>query len=293
VSKAEGANRLAGVFESLSDVTVTVVADFTGEVGCTGTAVAVRLAELGVGVFPVGVVGEDEAGQRVLKAMHDRRISTSGISKIKKYVTPVGSAGEPIHGEDPALVNLVDHARKFAAASDAMYMCDCGVGAASPRVLNFIKSNGCVREKTLVARSLHRLMEFEQLTAAVAAEAELEQAIAIDIRGTPEKLAVAAEGMLQELAAESFVAVSVKAAVILQSGHKFLEVALARPMSGADLDILGGVYAAALATGAATRDAAELALRLHDFYAANVGKKACREDLLVFLSRSSASRRAG
>src|SRR3954470_10635921 len=179
------------IFGSLSDVTLTVVADFLGDRGCGGVPVSLALAEVGITVFPVGVVGEDEGGQMVLHALHEHRISTSGVSRIKNYATPLAAGDELIHGEHPALLNLIEHARKFASASDGMYVCDHGTGAASPRAMNFIKSNGCVREKTLVARSIHRLAEFEQLTSAVASGRELEQAIGIEIRDDVEKLAVA------------------------------------------------------------------------------------------------------
>ena len=293
MNKGQSSNQLARIFESLSDITVTLVADLVADVGCSGTAVAVRLAELGVSVLPVGVVGEDEAGQRVLKALHDRRVSTSGINRIKNYETPAGAIGEPIHGEHPALLNIIEHARKFASASDAMYVCDYGVGGSGPRVLNFIKSNGCVREKTLVARSLHRLADFEQLTAAVAGEVELERAIGAEIGANPEKLAVAAGGMLEELGSGSLVAVSAKTAVIAQTGHEPVRLALARVPSTADVDFMGGVFAAALAAGAEGREAAELAIRILEFHKANADKKPGRAELIDFLSHAKASRRAG
>src|ERR1700704_6565521 len=42
-----------------------------------------NLADLGVHVLPVGVVGDDEPGRLLLKAFRQKRIPTSGILKIK------------------------------------------------------------------------------------------------------------------------------------------------------------------------------------------------------------------
>src|SRR5438270_2595368 len=53
-----------------------------------GAANAVyNLADLGVNVLPVGVVGEDDAGRQLLKRFRQKRIPTSGVLKDKSYTT--------------------------------------------------------------------------------------------------------------------------------------------------------------------------------------------------------------
>src|SRR3954452_8765900 len=42
-----------------------------------------NLADLGVNVLPVGVVGDDEAGKLLLKAFRQKRIPVSGILRLK------------------------------------------------------------------------------------------------------------------------------------------------------------------------------------------------------------------
>src|SRR5438067_2774348 len=46
-----------------------------------------NLADLGVNVLPVGVVGDDEAGKLLLKAFRQKRIPVSGVLKDKSFTT--------------------------------------------------------------------------------------------------------------------------------------------------------------------------------------------------------------
>src|SRR5580693_993101 len=53
-----------------------------------GAANAVNnLADLGVNVLPVGVVGDDEPGRLLLKYFRHKRIPVSGVLKDKTYAT--------------------------------------------------------------------------------------------------------------------------------------------------------------------------------------------------------------
>src|ERR1700757_4939178 len=46
-----------------------------------------NLADLGVNVLPVGVVGEDEPGRLLLKYFRHKRIPVSGVLRDKKHIT--------------------------------------------------------------------------------------------------------------------------------------------------------------------------------------------------------------
>src|SRR5690349_11085650 len=52
-----------------------------------GANAIMNLAALGVNVLPVGVVGDDEAGSLLLDAFREKKISTSGIQRLKHHVT--------------------------------------------------------------------------------------------------------------------------------------------------------------------------------------------------------------
>src|SRR3974377_323337 len=55
--------------------------------GGGGNAV-MNLASLGVNVLPVGVVGDDEAGSLLLEQLREKKVSTSGIERVKGHTTP-------------------------------------------------------------------------------------------------------------------------------------------------------------------------------------------------------------
>src|SRR3974377_1432366 len=55
--------------------------------GGGGNAV-MNLASLGVNVFPVGVVGDDETGSLLLEQFHEKKVPTSGIERVKGHTTP-------------------------------------------------------------------------------------------------------------------------------------------------------------------------------------------------------------
>jgi hypothetical protein len=105
--------RLKKIVEQFPKVTVTVVGDLVadefvfGEISRVsreapvlilkhrertimpgGGANAINnLADLGVNVLPVGVLGDDEAGRLLLKAFRSKHIPVSGILKDKSYTT--------------------------------------------------------------------------------------------------------------------------------------------------------------------------------------------------------------
>src|SRR5664279_2213409 len=101
------------IVQSFADVSVTVLADLVadefifGEIarvsreapvlilkhrertvvpGGGGNAV-MNLAALGVTVFPVGVVGDDQPGEMLLAKLREANIPTSGIARLKGQVT--------------------------------------------------------------------------------------------------------------------------------------------------------------------------------------------------------------
>src|SRR6202451_3042401 len=106
-------DRLRKIVESFPKLTVTVLADLVadefvfGEISRVsreapvlilkhhdrkvvpggGANAIYNLADLGVNVLPVGVVGDDEAGRLLLRAFRPKHISDSGVFKDKSYTT--------------------------------------------------------------------------------------------------------------------------------------------------------------------------------------------------------------
>ncbi len=113
-----------------------------------------NLADLGVNVLPVGVVGNDDAGRLLLRSFRHKHIPVTGILKDKTYPTvtktrilagmqhtwrqqvvrvdrePEAAPGGHITRE------LILAARQYLQASDALLVSDYGYGAATPEILN-------------------------------------------------------------------------------------------------------------------------------------------------------------
>src|SRR3989454_1352525 len=106
-------DRLKKIVEAFPNVTVTVLGDLVadefifGEISRVsreapvlipkhrkrsvipggGANAIYNLADLGVNVLPVGVVGDDEPGRLLVKYLRHKRIAVSGVLKDKSYST--------------------------------------------------------------------------------------------------------------------------------------------------------------------------------------------------------------
>jgi len=250
--------------------------------GGGGNAV-MNLASLGVNVLPVGVVGDDEAGCLLIEHFKEHKISTSGIQRLKGHTTTtktrilagmshtsrqqvvrVDREPEPLPELHPALLNLVTGAREYATASDALLVSDYGYGAATPRLLNFVKSSGCLENKPITVDSRYRLLEYQGATAATPNEPEVEEALRIKIGHDDHALFRAGEHLMRELALESLVITRGRDGMVaFEKDAKPLAI----PIYGSDqvVDVTGAgdtviaAFTAALAAGADTATAARLA----------------------------------
>ena len=137
-----------------------------------------NLADLGVTVLPVGVVGDDEAGRLLLRAFRHRRIAVSGVLKDKSYTTVTKTrilagfahtAGqqvvrldrEPAEGPNSHLRReLVLSTREYARASDALLVSDYGYGAATPALLTAVREKRGMDKVPVTLDSRHRMLQF-------------------------------------------------------------------------------------------------------------------------------------
>ena len=248
-----------------------------------GANAVMNLASLGVNVLPVGVVGDDEAGCLLVEHLKEKKISTSGIQRLKGHTTTtktrilagmshtsrqqvvrVDREPEPLGELHPALLSLVNAAREYATASDALLVSDYGYGAASPRLLAFIKSNGCLDNKPITVDSRYRLLEYQGATAATPNEPEVEEALHIRIGHDNESLLRAGERLRKDLALESLVITRGRDGMVAFEKDS---APLMIPIYGSDqvVDVTGAgdtviaTFTAALAAGADTASAAQLA----------------------------------
>ena len=265
-------DRLRKIVESFPKLTVTVLADLVadefvfGEISRVsreapvlilkhrdrkvvpggGANAIYNLADLGVNVLPVGVVGDDEPGKLLLRAFRHKRIPVSGVLKDRSYTTVTKTrilagfahtAGQQVvrldrePAEDPNSHlgrELVLAAREYTRASDALLVSDYGYGAATPN------------------------------------ESEVEEVLGIRIGNDWERLLAAGDQIAGEMNLESLLITRGKDGMVaFPRRHKPIDI----PIHGSDevADVTGAgdtviaTFTAALAAGATTEEAAHLA----------------------------------
>lgn len=248
-----------------------------------GANAVMNLAALGVNVLPVGVVGDDEAGELLLECLREKKVPVGGIERLKGHTTTtktrilagmshnsrqqvvrVDREPEPLGELHPALLNLVNGAREYATASDGLLVSDYGYGAATPRLLTFVKSNGCLENKPITVDSRYRILEYEGATAATPNEPEVEEALGIKIGHDDQKLFSAGNRLLKELGLESLVITRGRDGMVaFEKNSKPLALAVYGSDQVVDVtgagDTVIATFTAALAAGADTVSAARLA----------------------------------
>jgi len=302
------ADRLRKIVESFPKLTITVVGDLVadefifGEISRVsreapvlilkhrertvvpgGGANAINnLADLGVNVLPVGVVGDDEPGRLLLRAFRHRHIAVSGVLKDKSYTTVTKTrilAGmthtarqqvvrvdrEPETEPSQHLKReLVLAAREYAPASDALLVSDYGYGAASPAILNAISDRGRLDKIPVVLDSRYRMLQYSGAAAATPNEAEVEAALGIQIGNDWSRLCSAGEQVMSRMKLQSLVITRGRDGMVAFAGkHKPVDI----PIYGSDqvADVTGAgdtviaTFTAAFAAGASTEEAAQLA----------------------------------
>ncbi len=301
------ADRLRKIVEAFPNITVTVLGDLVadefifGEISRVsreapvlilkhrertvlpggGANAANNLADLGVNVLPVGIVGDDEPGRLLLKYFRHKRIAVSGVLKDKSYATITKTrilAGmthtarqqvvrvdrEPQESPNPHLTReLYLAARNYAHASDALLVSDYGYGAATPAIVDALREKGKLGVP-VVLDSRYRLLEYSGVTAATPNEPEVEDALGLRIGQDWDKLLAAGEQVMARMKLQSLVITRGRDGMVaFDRKHKPVDI----PIIGSDqvTDVTGAgdtviaAFTAALAAGATTEEAAQLA----------------------------------
>jgi D-glycero-beta-D-manno-heptose-7-phosphate kinase len=243
-----------------------------------------NLADLGVNVLPVGAIGDDEPGRLLLKFFRHKRIPISGVLKDKTYTTVTKTrilAGtthntrqqvvridrEPENVPNRHLTReLYLAAREYLRASDALLVSDYGYGSASPAIVNTLRQSGRRRAVNvpLILDSRYRLLEYAGATAATPNEPEVEAALGTRIGQDWEKVIQAGQRVMEQMQLQSLLITRGR------DGMAAFDQRLAPvdiPIFGSDqvADVTGAgdtviaAFSAALAAGASTEEAAQLA----------------------------------
>jgi rfaE bifunctional protein kinase chain/domain len=249
--------------------------------GGAGNAIF-NLADLGLTVLPVGVVGDDEPGRLLLQAFRRKHISISGIRRVKGRNTITKTrvlAGmthsarqqvirvdrEPEESLDRAAVHeLIFEARGYLRASDALLLSDYGYGAATPEIFNGIRTRASTNGLPVTVDSRYRTLDYTGVTAATPNEPELEEALGIRIGNNDERLFSAGKAIMQKMKLQSLLVTRGKDGMVVFARGKSPVLI---PIHGSDevADVTGAgdtviaTYTAALAAGADAESAARLA----------------------------------
>jgi len=241
-----------------------------------------NLAELGVNVLPVGIVGDDEPGRMLLKYFRHKRIAVSGVLKDKSYTTVTKTrilAGmthtarqqvvrvdrEPQEAPNAHLTReLYLAARNYAHASDALLVSDYGYGAATPAIVEALRDKGKLGALPIVTDSRYRLVQYSGITAATPNEPEVEEALDVRIGQDWNKVVAAGEQVMARMKLQSLVITRGRDGMVaFDHKHKPVDI----PIFGSDqvADVTGAgdtviaAFTAAFAAGATTEEAAQLA----------------------------------
>jgi rfaE bifunctional protein kinase chain/domain len=302
------ADRLKKIVEAFPNLTVTVLGDLVadefifGEISRVSREAPVlilkhrertvlpggaanaanNLADLGVTVLPVGIVGDDEPGRMLLKYFRRKRIPVSGILRDKSYTTVTKTrilAGmthtarqqvvrvdrEPQQAPNPHLTReLYLAARNYSHASDALLVSDYGYGAATPAIVSALREKGKLESTPIVLDSRYRLLQYSGVTAATPNEPEVEEALGIRIGQDWNKLIAAGEQIMSRMKLQSLLITRGRDGMVaFNHKHKPVDIPIVGSDQVADVtgagDTVIAVFTAALAAGATTEEAAQLA----------------------------------
>ena len=243
-----------------------------------------NLADLGVNVLPVGAIGDDEPGRLLTKFFRHKHIPTSGVLKDKSYTTVTKTrilAGtthntrqqvvrvdrEPENPPNRHLTReLFLAAREYLRASDALLVSDYGYGSASPAIVNALRQAGRRRivQVPLILDSRYRLLEYAGATTATPNEPEVEAALGVRIGQDWDRLVQSGKQIMERMQLQSLLITRGRDGMVaFDQKHAPVHI----PIFGSDevADVTGAgdtviaAFSAALATGACTEEAAQLA----------------------------------
>lgn len=247
-----------------------------------GANAVYNLADLGVNVLPVGVVGDDEPGRLLIKAFRRKHIPVTGVLKDKSFTTVTKTrilAGmahtarqqvvrvdrEPEAEPNAHLAReLIFAAREYARASDALLVSDYGYGSASPAILNAVREKRGLNGIPVFLDSRYRMLDFSGITAATPNEPEIEDVLGVRIGQDWAKLTSAGEQVMSRMKLQALVVTRGRDGMVAFSRrHKPVDI----PIFGSDevADVTGAgdtviaTFTAAVAAGASTEEAAHLA----------------------------------
>jgi rfaE bifunctional protein kinase chain/domain len=157
-------------------------------------------------------------------------------------------------------------AREYLRASDALLVSDYGYGSASPAIVNALRQSGGRRAVSvpLILDSRYRLLEYAGATAATPNEPEVEAVLGVRVGHDWDKLVQSGQQIIERMQLQSLLITRGRDGMVaFDQEHGPVDI----PIFGSDqvADVTGAgdtviaAFSAALAAGASTVEAAQLA----------------------------------
>lgn len=248
--------------------------------GGAGNA-ASNVAALGGSVRLVGLVGRDEIGRRVIRAMPSRidrrgvarpagfrtpvktRILAGGIHSAKQQVVRIDRlSARPVAERDRAAVARA--ARLAVRDADAVLISDYGSGLVTPALAREVAGMAAGRQVPVLVDSRYAITSYRRLTAAAPNEAEVEAALGVRIDDNPRVLERAGRRLLARTRMQALVITrGSRGMAVFEAGRRTVHVPIFGSNQVTDVTGAGDTVMAtmtlALAAGASIEQAARLA----------------------------------
>ena len=171
-----------------------------------GANAANNLADLGAQVIPVGVVGDDETGEALLRYFQEKSVSTRYVVRLRGYLTPTKSRilGGLSHWQRQQIVRIDREPAQLLAreirrqltrsvlpllrASSALLVSDYGYGSTDAREVEFINRRRGSAPLPITVDSRYDMLTYKNITTATPNEPEVEAAFRETIGNDLERL---------------------------------------------------------------------------------------------------------
>ncbi len=243
-----------------------------------------NLADLDAEAIPVGVVGDDEPGDALLRYFQQKRVPTGRILRQRGYSTPTKTRvlGALAHWQRQQIVRIDrepaqtlgrDIRRRLSETvttllrpSSALLISDYGYTATDAREVRFLRRRlrGLGRSLTFTVDSRYDLLSYSGATAATPNEPELEEAFGKRIGNNLELLHRLGRAVLRRQALQALLVTRGRDGMVLFEPRRKPRLI---PIFGSDqaVDVTGAgdtviaAFTLALAAGASFLQAAQLA----------------------------------
>jgi rfaE bifunctional protein kinase chain/domain len=249
--------------------------------GGAGNSV-LNLKALGADPLPIGVLGRDDAGERICGILRARSIPTASLLRLADYQTPVKTrvlAGEEntkkqqiLRIDKEAAVpetsrlreRLVRKLQSVSTTAQALLISDYNYQTVQEEIFGTALPAFKTAGRPVTLDSRYRLLHFQGITAATPNEPEVEGALHIELNDNPLILKRAGDLLLKNLQSPALLITrGSRGMALFEKGKQPFLIPIHGPKDIVDVtgagDTVISVFTLALAAGATFREATVLA----------------------------------